>query len=92
VLASYLLSNLNASGTTLVCTQCYGFGGANYSWWPEDGAKVGKPKGLPVKVIAAHFCCILCTCVCIPLLTHCSCTVLNPEVHAGGIWGLVPKV
>ena len=49
VLASYLLSNLQASGTTLVCTQCYGFGGANFSWWPEDGTDVGKPTGLPTR-------------------------------------------
>jgi hypothetical protein len=43
VLASFLLSNTNSSGTTLVCTQCYGYGGANFSWWPEDAAKVGAP-------------------------------------------------
>lgn len=49
VLASYLMSNLNASGTTLVCQQCYGFGAVNYSWWPEDGTAVGKPLSLPVR-------------------------------------------
>lgn len=49
VLASYLMSNLNASGTTLVCQQCYGFGAVNYSWWPEDGTPVGRPLALPVK-------------------------------------------
>ena len=47
VLASYLLSNLQASGTTLVCTQCYGYGAVNFSWWPEDGTAVGRPKALP---------------------------------------------
>ena len=49
VLASYMMSNLNASGTTLVCQQCYGFGAVNYSWWPEDGALIGSPLALPVK-------------------------------------------
>ena len=33
----------NGSGTALGCTQCYGFGAANYSCWPEGGAKIGKP-------------------------------------------------
>eukprot|EP01052_Picozoa_sp_SAG31_P047578 SAG31_NODE_9582_length_1256_cov_1.101988_1_plen_150_part_00 len=47
VLSSFLISNLNASGTTLVCTQCYGFGGANFSWWPEDEIDVGRALGPP---------------------------------------------
>ena len=50
VLASFLLSNTAASGTTLVCTQCYGHGAVNFSWWPEDAAKVGKPTGDPIKL------------------------------------------
>jgi hypothetical protein len=50
VLASFLLSNLEASGTTLVCTQCYEHGAVNYSWWPEDASKVGKPSGDPIKL------------------------------------------
>ena len=25
-----------------VCMQCYGFGGANFSWWPEDARRVGR--------------------------------------------------
>jgi hypothetical protein len=47
VLSSFLMSNLNSSGTTLVCTQCYGFGGANFSWWPEDKTDVGQAIELP---------------------------------------------
>ena len=43
------MSNLNASGTTLVCTQCYGYGGSNFSWWPEDGTDVGRALGLPTR-------------------------------------------
>ena len=50
VLASFLLSNLGSSGTTLVCTQCYGHSAVNYSWWPEDAAKVGKPTADPVRL------------------------------------------
>jgi hypothetical protein len=48
VLSSFLMSNLNASGTTLVCTQCYGYGGTNFSWWPEDGTDVGQALGPPI--------------------------------------------
>ena len=33
-----------------MCTQCYGHGAVNYSWWPEDAAKVGKPTGDPIKL------------------------------------------
>ena len=40
VLASYLMTNVNASGTTLVCAQCYGYAAVNFSWWPEDATKV----------------------------------------------------
>lgn len=49
VLSSFLMSNLNASGTTLVCTQCYGFGGVNFSWWPEDKIDVGQAVGPPTR-------------------------------------------
>jgi hypothetical protein len=40
-LASYLIVKRQAAAYTLVCTQCYGYGGVNYSWWSEDGAKIG---------------------------------------------------
>ena len=49
VLSSFLLSNLQASGTTLVCTQCYGFSGTNFSWWPEDNTDIGKPVSMPTR-------------------------------------------
>lgn len=49
VLASFMLTNINASGTTLVCSQCYGVGKVNYSSWQEDAAKVGRPTAPPAK-------------------------------------------
>eukprot|EP01052_Picozoa_sp_SAG31_P031909 SAG31_NODE_3437_length_4274_cov_2.610778_1_plen_1124_part_00 len=40
-LSSYLLGKNNASALSVQCTQCYEFGGENYTWWSEDAADIG---------------------------------------------------
>ena len=40
-LSSFLIGKGKAAAMTVLCTQCYEYGGENYSWWPEYAADIG---------------------------------------------------